>query len=356
MEHFILSLCTAVDLLALVTCLGTLSCRLWVLPSSATGEATAVLTSLRAALWRLLGGCLIALTVSSAGELLGRTLTMSGLPLAMLGHTLPIVLLRTHYGRIWFVRLGALAMLWIGWGMGRRRLQAQTLSASLLLAGGLIALTRSLSGHAADWGDVTPAVMMDWLHLLAAGLWGGGLLALACTVLPAVSRYADARRLLLADLARRFATLASLALAVVLLTGCANAWVQVGSMRALWTTPYGRTLLAKLLLVGLVILLGAVNHYLYVPLLQRQAGRAVAGGWLWHALGLWHVLPINEKTPTGSQVAQHWRRTVMVESLLLIGVFLCTVFLLHNSPARSASHATHAHTGKTSAPEVHQKH
>jgi putative copper resistance protein D len=356
MEHFIFSLCTAVDLLALVTCLGTLSCRLWVLPPSATGEDTAVLASLRAALWRLLGGCLIALAVSSAGELLGRTLTMSGLPLTMLGHTLPIVLLRTHYGRVWFARLGALVVLWIGWGVGRRHLQVQTILASMLVAGCLIALTRSLSGHAADWGDVTPAVIMDGLHLLAAGLWGGGLLALAYTVLPVVSRYADVRRLLLADLARRFATLASLALAVVLLTGCANAWVQVGSMRALWTTPYGRTLLAKLLLVCLVVLLGAVNHYLYVPLLQQQAGRSVAGSWLWHALDLWHVFPIDWKTPAGSQVARHWRRTVMVESLLLIGVLLCTVCLLHSSPARSAAHATHAHEGRTPTSEVHHKH
>jgi putative copper export protein len=356
MEHLIFSLATGIDLLALVTCLGTLSCRLWVLPSSATGEDTVVLSSLRAALWRLLGGCLVALTVSSAGELLGRTLAMSGLPLAMLGRTLPIVLLRTHYGRVWFVRLGALVMLWIGWGMGRRRRHTQIIPASMLVAGGLITLTRSLSGHAADWGDVTLAVIMDGLHLLAGGLWGGGLLALTCMVLPPVSRCADQRRVLLADLARRFATLASMALAVVLLTGFANAWVQVGTVRALWATPYGRTLLAKLLLVGLVILLGTVNHYLYVPLLQQQAGRPVTGGWLLHAPGLWQFLPTGWKTLAGSQVARHWWRTVVVESLLLIGVLLCTVLLLHAPPARSSSHATHGHVGTTPTPAVSHDH
>ena len=73
MEHLIFSLATAIDLLALVTCLGTLSCRLWVLPPSGAGEDTVVLCSLRAALWRLLGGYLIALTMSSVGELLERT-------------------------------------------------------------------------------------------------------------------------------------------------------------------------------------------------------------------------------------------------------------------------------------------
>ena len=137
MEHLIFSLATALDLLALVTCLGTLSCRLWVLPRPATVEDTAILFLLYAVLWRLLGGCLIALTVSSVGELLGRTLTMSGLPLAMLGRTLPIVLLRTHYGRVWFVRLGALVVLWIGWGMGRQRRHTQTIPASMLVAGTL---------------------------------------------------------------------------------------------------------------------------------------------------------------------------------------------------------------------------
>jgi putative copper resistance protein D len=356
MEHLVFSLATAVDLLALVTCLGTLSCRLWVLPPPAAGEDTTMLSRLHAALWRLLGGCLLALTVSSTGELLGRTLTMSGLPLAMLGRTLPIVVLRTHYGRVWFVRLGALAMLWIGWGVGRRHQHARTVPAGMLAPACLIALTRSLSGHAADWGDMTPAVLMDGLHLLAGGLWGGGLLALTCVVLPPVNKCADQQRVLLATLARRFATLASRALAVVLLTGFANAWIQVGSVSALCATPYGLTLLAKLFLVCLVLLLGAVNHYIYVPLLQQWAGRQVAGGWLLHAPRLWQAFPTGWKTPVGPQVAPHWRRTVVVESLLLIGVLLCTVLLLHGPPARSASHAMPGHEGTTPTPGVPHGH
>jgi copper resistance protein D len=345
--HFLFSLPTAADVLALVTCLGTLSCRLWVVPPPGTAADAPVLTPLRAALWRLLGVCLVALTVSSAGELLGRTLTMSGLPLALLGRTLPTVLLRTHYGRVWFARLGALALLWLGWGVGRKRLHAQAIPALMLAGGSLLALTRSLSGHAADWGDVTLPVLMDGLHLLAAGLWGGGLLALASAVLPGALRDMDPHRTCLADIARRFSALASLALVVVLLTGVANAWVQVGTVRALWATPYGRTLLAKLLLVGLVLLLGAVNHYLYVPLLQQWAGRRVARGWLLQAvLTRW-------RTPAGPQIAQHWRRTVGAEGLVLLGVLLCTVWLLHGPPARSPSHTMPGHAERAPTPAVH---
>src|SRR5262249_39722359 len=177
-------------------------------------------------------------------ELLGRTLTMSGLPLAMLGRTLPTVLLRTHYGRVWGVRLGVLALLWIGWGVGRRRLHVQAIPALMLAGGSLLALTRTLSGHAparpgglsghaADWGDVPLPVLMDWLHLLAGGFWGGGLLALAGAVLPGTLRNMAPPRACLAAIARRFSTLASLALVVVLLTGVANARVQVGTVQAL---------------------------------------------------------------------------------------------------------------------------
>jgi len=347
MEHLIFSLATGLDLLALVTCLGTLSCRLWVLPPPVMAADTTVLTPLRAALWRLLGGCLVALTVSSAGELLGRTLTMSGLPLAMLGRTLPTVLMRTHYGRVWFVRLGALALLWIGWGVGRRRLYVQAIPTLMLAGGSLLALTRSLSGHAADWGDVTLPVLLDGLHLLAGGLWGGGLLALTWAVLPGVLKDMAPPRTYLADIARRFSALASIALVVVLLTGVANARVQVGTIRALWTTPYGRTLLAKLGLVGLVVLLGAVNHYRYVPLLQQWAGRRGGGGWLLH------VVLTRWRPPAGPQVAQHWRRTVGAEGILLLGVLLCTVWLLHGPPARSPSHTMPGHTERAPTPAVH---
>src|SRR5262249_58328073 len=197
------------------------------------------------------------------------------------------------------------------------------------------------------WGDMTLAVLMDGLHLLAGGLWGGGLLAVARAVLPGVLRALAPPRTCPAAIARRFSRLASLALVVVLLTGVANARVQVGTVQALWATPYGRTLLAKLFLVGLVLLLGAVNHYFYVPLLQQWAGRREAGGWLLHAV------PTRWRTPVGPQVAQHWQRTVGVEGLLLLGVLLCTVWLLHPPPPPSPSHTMPGHAERAPTPAAH---
>jgi len=134
---------------------------------------------------------------------------------------------------------------------------------------------------------------MDWLHLLAGSLWGGGLLALASTVLPAVRKRPDQHRLLIAEIARRFSALAGVALGGVLLTGMYNAWLEVGTFRALCATLYGWTLLAKLFLVLPLLALGASNRYLSVPRLQWWAGRPVTRRWRLP------ILPVRRDLATG---------------------------------------------------------
>jgi Copper resistance protein D len=108
---------------------------------------------------------------------------------------------------------------------------------------------------------------------MASALWGGGLLTLCIEGLQAALKLSERRRLV-GDVARRFSILAGVALFMVLLTGFDNnAWLPVGTIRAMWKTPYGQTLLVKFLLVFPVLALGASNHHISVPLLQRRAER-----------------------------------------------------------------------------------
>lgn len=332
---------TALDLLALATCLGALSCRLWVLPPTATVSDSLRAETLLASLWRLLGACLVVLAVSSVGELAGRAVMMSGQPLLGILPVLPTVLFLTHYGQVWLVRPVALVILWIGWRMGRERLRSRAIPTVMLGAGALIALSRSASGHAADWGDWTLAELMDWLHLLAGSLWGGGLLALSTVVLPAAIKWPDQRRGLIADIARRFSALAGVTLAGVLLTGMYNAWLQVGSFQALWEAPYGQTLIVKLLLVLPLLTLGASNRYLSVPLLQRWARRPLARRRLLHAFLVVRYLVTSRRNPQGTRLVHQWTRKVAAEVTLVAGVLICTALLLHGVPARHASHTRH---------------
>ncbi|MBI3326807.1 MAG: CopD family protein [Nitrospinae bacterium] len=333
---------TAFDLLALATCLGALSCRLWVLPPTAAMPPDALRAdALLVPLWRLFVVCIAALIVTSVGELVGRTAEMSGRPLSAILPVLPTVLFRTHYGHVWLVRPVALAGLWMGWWVGRQRLHSRAIPGCMLGVGALIALTRSASGHAADWGDLTLPELIDWLHLLSGLLWGGGLLVLSGIVLPAVIKLPDQRRRLIADIAGRFSALAGVALAGVLLTGMYNAWQQVGTFRALWDTPYGQTLIAKLLLVLPLLILGALNHYISVPLLQGWAGRPVTRRRLLHTVLVFRYLVTGRRKLQRARTVRQWTRKVATEAILVVGVLLSTAFLLHGVPGRHASHTRH---------------
>ena len=195
---------TAFDLLALATCLGTLGCRLWVLPALAAVPGAIGVEAVLVSLWRLLITGIAALTVSSLMELAGRTAEMSGQPLSAIPAVLPTVLFQTHYGWIWLIRPVALTVLWLGWWLGKSNQHSRLIPAAMFGAGALIAMTRSTSGHAADWGDLTFPEIIDWVHLMATSLWGGGLFALSIAILPAVFRLPTRRRQCIATIAQRF--------------------------------------------------------------------------------------------------------------------------------------------------------
>jgi putative copper export protein len=58
----------------------------------------------------------------------------------------------------------------------------------------------------------------------------------------------------------RFSTLAGFCVAMVLITGVYNAWVEVGRPHLLAETHYGHILIVKMVLFCLLILFGTVNR------------------------------------------------------------------------------------------------
>ena len=62
--------------------------------------------------------------------------------------------------------------------------------------------------------------------------------------------------------------------AVLIVSGVVNAWLELGSIDALWSSAYGRTLLVKLALLLPVALLGAYNRQRVVPALEEANGAA----------------------------------------------------------------------------------
>jgi putative copper resistance protein D len=114
----------------------------------------------------------------------------------------------------------------------------------------------------------------DMLHLCAAGFWIGGLVPL--TIFLARVRSSFSLGETVVRVVRRFSTLSLCCVSVLVVSGVSNSWLLVGSIHALFTTPYGRLLLVKLTLFAILIAIGARNRFLIkAKPLKAPAGRNV---------------------------------------------------------------------------------
>jgi copper transport protein len=199
---------------------------------------------------RLLWG---ALGVSATATLLGFGLTAAGLQgVGALDALRPSVIasvLGTRYSRIMTMRalclglgLVVLAILTLGRDGALRSRWWQLLAGT---AAGGVAVTHALLGHVSNEGLVARAAV--FVHVVGVAVWLGGLVFLAAVVLP--RRRVDEVRAVLV----RFSTLAFTAVSALVLAGAVMVLRVVPDIRELPETGYGRMLLVKLALVGLLL-------------------------------------------------------------------------------------------------------
>ncbi|MER6445968.1 transporter [Streptomyces venezuelae] len=112
-----------------------------------------------------------------------------------------------------------------------------------------LAFTWASAEHASAGIQVPLAIPVSVLHLLAMGVWLGGLI----TLLVLLRRRGSGSRALPASAIGRFSSLAFTAVAVLAGTGMYQSWRQAGSWEALSSTSYGRILAVKIAAVVLVL-------------------------------------------------------------------------------------------------------
>lgn len=190
---------------------------------------------------------------------LGLVLLVLAEPLALVGQTASLgtgtlfdggvagAALATGFGRVLAQRLGAAVLLWvllgaIGEGSG-------TAARIALVVGLALALIDGAASHAIATTPVWLGVIGTALHVAAAGLWVGGVVALA-SVWRVIG--SDGER---GALVARFGRLAAASVALLGATGAIMAWQHLTGPSDLVTTVYGRTLVVKTLAaLGAVLL------------------------------------------------------------------------------------------------------
>ncbi|RPH85287.1 MAG: hypothetical protein EHM88_01775, partial [Candidatus Rokuibacteriota bacterium] len=137
---------------------------------------------------------------------------------------------------------------------------------------GLVALRLiAAAGHAAALEPGTAAALAaDVVHLAAAGLWVGGLPALALLLwLAARPAGADARPYAVLA-ARRFSRTALALVGALAVSGLWSAWLQVASIAGLLGTRHGKLLLLKLVIFAAMLVLASLNRRV-MPALAGEA-------------------------------------------------------------------------------------
>lgn len=200
----------------------------------------------------------------------------------------------TPVGTALLLRLVGLCLLIMGLFMGR-------VGAWVSVLGGIVAIwSFDHVGHVSSH-DTTLLDTALMLHLLAVALWIGVLTPLK-RLASSSDTYASA-----AEVGHRFGVVASITVPVLMILGGYMGYQLVGSFSALAGTGYGQALIIKVLLVGLLLGLAAVNKLRFIPALRigdpsaaNHLCKSISIEWLviLAVLGTTAVLTTNLTLPT----------------------------------------------------------
>jgi putative copper resistance protein D len=206
--------------------------------------------------------------------------------------TLATVLTDGHFGLAIIARqvLTVLALLIVMFLRPSQRLWVAT----TVLGAGIVA-TFAWTGHGASNEGPGGLVHLtgDVLHLLAAAIWVGALVAFALLLFHSSNATGEELQVLHRALTR-FSGMGAAVVAILLATGLINSWFLVGPSHVweITRSAYGQVLLAKLFLFTIMLGLAAANRFLLTP----RLGAVLAAG-----------------APTGAAVAT-LRRSVVTET------------------------------------------
>ena len=219
------------------------------------------------------------------------------------------MLTSTHLGLAWSIGMAGLGFAAAGTFAQDDRGNGPALPTLAALAA--FWYTRSMVSHAASDGDFSVRLLADWVHLGLVSLWVGEVILSGGIVLRPSGDLSPADRRTRAAYVASLSTSATFALAGIAVTGLYAAWRSLGGFDALVGNPYGNTLVAKLLLVGVAALLGGFNRFFVMPpwLARESSGDAAPAAF-----------------------PRRFKRVLWIEALVLLAVVVLAAWLASTSP------------------------
>lgn len=185
-----------------------------------------------------------------------------------------------NFGRLWIIQLVFIALLAITTYLSLKREKLSSLKVWAIPICILLGLmvVKSLNSHAASSQYKEIAIVSNFLHLLAASLWVGGIAAIVFIL----SAYHKEKRdhdqgwVVYWEAIRRFTPWALVSGAILLFTGLFNSTLLVSTLHSLSHTDYGITVLVKVSLFIIMSLFG-IFHLVKSLLRQRKQLKVTVG-------------------------------------------------------------------------------
>lgn len=209
--------------------------------------------------------------------------------------------------------VAALVMLPVLFGRLSRRSDVLCAAAGVLVVAA--SLVVSIPTKSPDLDLIAQKVLVQ-IHIVGGSLWVGGLAMLAALAL-ARRHLEESAGQAWAVMWGRFGVLALVSVGGVLLSGIWLTYKEVGAFEQFVTTPFGRFLLIKIVLVGALLAAGAYNQLVLMPKIARAGHVGDGRGVFLYVL-----------------VA--FPRVVMTEVVLGLGVLLIVPFLSGSARAQAA--------------------
>ena len=229
------------------------------------------------------------------------------------------------WGHVWLLRelaLVVVAAAMASWARPVRTSSRRSMTTAAW-AVSVVAVLEAWAGHASDLTrEPVPAAAASALHLLAAGIWAGGLVLLTATLVPLMRRQPDLRGPVLASVWRTFSPRAALASGVLVATGLYEAGRHLPDLTVLGATVYGGAVAAKLLLVLAALALAGLHTLLVHPGLAGAVGSRIGRPQGWSPLSL-----------------RRFATTVTVEAAVLVAAVAAAALAISVPTARQVTQA-----------------
>lgn len=224
------------------------------------------------------------------------------------------MLFHTSWGTVWMMQVACAILLAMTFTLARKDALPRWNMLALMSIG--LAATPAFASHAMSAERLKQySIAADVTHVLGASLWIGTLLVMFASIIgndgdePRSEQPRSEMRANYIDaLLRKFSPLALVGSALVVCSGVVSALAHLEHIADVTGTPYGQKLIAKVICVGVVVLLGWRNWKFVTPRVKTEGPRRMTRGMAIEILVALVVIGVTATlvvTPPPAQMMSH---------------------------------------------------